>query len=54
MHVESELRVVYVATLSEAVYVLHIFEKKTCKTSSRDLKLGQQRYQSMIQGRRTS
>lgn len=54
VHVGGELRVVYVATLPEAVYVLHVFEKKTRKTSPRDLALGQQRYQSMMQGRRTS
>ncbi len=54
VHVGGELRVIYVATLPEAVYVLHVFEKKTRKTSPRDLALGQQRYQSMMQGRRTS
>ena len=54
VHVGGELRVFYVASLPEAVYVLHIFEKKTRKTSPRDLALGQQRYRSMIQGRRTS
>jgi phage-related protein len=54
VHVGSELRVVYVATFPEAVYVLHVFEKKTRKTSARDLALGQQRYHSMMQGRRTS
>ena len=53
VHVDGELRVVYVATFPEAVYVLHVFEKKTRKASPRDLALGQQRYQSMMQGRRT-
>jgi phage-related protein len=43
-----------VATFPEAVYVLHVFEKKTRKTLKRDLALGQQRYQAMLQGRRTS
>jgi phage-related protein len=32
--------VFYVATRPEAVYVLHAFEKKTQKTSSRDLEIG--------------
>ena len=54
VHVGGELRVFYVATWPEAVYVLHIFEKQPRKTSTRDLALGQQRYRSMIQGRRTS
>ena len=54
VHVDGERRVFYVATFPEAVYVLHVFQKKTRKTSSRDLALGQQRYQLMMQGRRTS
>jgi phage-related protein len=54
VHVGGELRVFYIATFPEAVYVLHVFEKKTRKTSSRDLALGQQRYQTITQGRRTS
>ena len=54
VHVGGELRLVYVATLPEAVYVLHVFEKKTRKTSPRDLALGQQRYHAMMQGRQTS
>ena len=54
VHVGGELRVFYVATFPEAVYVLHVFETKTRTTSSRDLALGQQRYQLMVQGRRTS
>jgi phage-related protein len=54
VHVGGERRVVYVATFPEAVYVLHVFEKKTRKTSKRDLALGQQRYEAMVQVRRTS
>ena len=53
VHVDGELRVFYVATFPEAVYVLHVFQKKARKTSSRDVTLGKQRYQSMMQGRRT-
>src|SRR5258707_14856196 len=37
-------RVVYVAKLEEAVYVLHAFQKKTRKTSQTDIKLAAQRY----------
>jgi len=51
VHVDGELRVFYVATSPEAVYVLHVFDKKTRKTSPRDLAIGQRRYQSMSQGR---
>ena len=53
VHVDGELRVFYVATFPEAVYVLHVFEKKSRKTAPRDLALGQQRYQALIQGRRS-
>jgi phage-related protein len=53
VHVNGEFRVFYVATLPEAVYVLHVFQKKTRKTSARDLALGQQRYRSMVTERRT-
>lgn len=54
VHAGGELRVFYVATFPEAVSVLHVFEKKTRRTSPRDLALGQQRYQSMIlEGRRS-
>ena len=51
LHVEGELRVFYVATFPEAVYVLPVFAKKSRKTSSRDLALGQRRYQAMTRRR---
>ena len=53
VHVDGALRVFYVATFPEAVYVLHVFTKKTRKTAPRDLALGQQRYRLMVQERRT-
>ena len=53
VHVAGEVRVFYVAAFPEAVYVLHVFSKKTRTTSSGDLELGQQRYRLMMQGRRT-
>ena len=52
VHVQGELRVFYVATFPEAVYVLHVFDKKTRKTSADDLALGQQRYRLMMDERR--
>jgi phage-related protein len=45
---ENAWRVFYVATFPEAVYVLHIFRKKTRKTSFRDIHLGRQRYKSLL------
>lgn len=38
-----QYRVLYVARYAEAVYVLHVFEKKSQKTSERDLALGRKR-----------
>jgi phage-related protein len=40
-------RVVYVATLADAVYVLHAFQKKTPKTSARDIALAQSCYRKL-------
>ncbi len=37
-------RVMYVARLPDAVYVLHAFQKKTQKTSKLDIELAQRRY----------
>ena len=45
-------RVFYVAKFQEAVYVLHTFQKKTQKTSKRDIQLGQQRYKKMLRNRK--
>ena len=44
IHVAGAHRVFYVATLAEAIYVLHAFEKKTRKTAARDLELGRERF----------
>ena len=40
-------RVFYVATVGDAVYVLHCFEKKTQRTAKADLDVGKARYQAM-------
>lgn len=37
-------RVIYVAKFSDAVYVLHAFQKKTQKTAKGDLELAMKRY----------
>jgi len=41
-------RVIYVAKLAKAVYVLHCFQKKTPKTSKADLDLADVRYRELI------
>ena len=44
IHIAGAHRVFYVAARAEAIYVLHAFEKKTQKTSARDLRIGRDRY----------
>lgn len=41
-------RVIYVARLADAVYVLHCFQKKTQKTGKRDLDLATQRLKELM------
>jgi phage-related protein len=47
IHVLGEWRVIYVAKLHDAVYVLHAFHKKTLKRSRRDIDLARQRYRQI-------
>lgn|SRR5574340_563246 len=44
VHVLGEWRVIYVARFSDAIYVLHCFQKKTQKTSRKDIELARKRY----------
>ena len=44
IHVLGEWRVLYVAKFTEAVYVLHAFQKKTRKTRREDIQLARERY----------
>lgn len=41
----------YVARFEEAVYVLHVFEKKSQKTARSDIEVGRARYRDLIQRR---
>lgn len=41
-------RVIYIAKLAEAIYVLHCFQKKTQKTSKVDLDLAEKRYRDLL------
>jgi phage-related protein len=45
------LRVIYVATRPEAVYVLHAFQKKTQATSKRDLDLAEARLKELTRSK---
>jgi phage-related protein len=43
----GEVRVIYVAKFPDAIYVLHVFGKKTRKTAARDLRLAMIRYNDL-------
>ena len=53
IHTAVEHRVVYVAKFVEAVYVLHAFEKKSGKTSKRDVDSVRQRLHQLLLQRRS-
>ena len=40
-------RVLYIAKIEDAVYVLHAFQKKTQKTAKADLDLATERFRSL-------
>ena len=41
-------RVIYLAKLADAVYVLHCFQKKTQETSQKDIKLARRRFKDLM------
>jgi phage-related protein len=47
IHVLGEWRVIYVAKFSEAIYVLHSFQKKGRTTSRQDIDLARRRYKQI-------
>jgi phage-related protein len=51
VHAENEYRVFYVSKFEEAIYVLHVFVKKTRKASSLDAELGKRRYRELLERR---
>jgi phage-related protein len=44
-------RVIYMARLAEAVYVIHAFQKKTRATSQRDIEVAHERFRQLMRGR---
>ncbi|MGQ0815048.1 MAG: type II toxin-antitoxin system RelE/ParE family toxin [Gemmatimonadota bacterium] len=48
---QGAFRIFYVAKFKEGIYVLHAFEKKSQRTSRRDLELGAARYQELVRQR---
>lgn len=41
-------RVIYLAKLADAVYILHCFQKKTPQTSEKDIKLARKRFKDLV------
>jgi phage-related protein len=47
IHVLGEWRIVYVAKLPDAIYVLHAFQKKSRKTNKNDIELARTRFKEI-------
>jgi phage-related protein len=47
IHILGEWRVIYVAKLQDAIYVLHAFQKKTRTTNRQDIELARTRYKQI-------
>lgn len=47
IHVLGEWRVLYVAKFTDAIYILHAFQKKTQKTKREDIELARRRYRQI-------
>lgn len=45
-------RVIYVARFEEAVFVLHVFQKKTQTTAKRDIDLARARFDQLVRDRK--
>ena len=45
-------RVIYTARFSDAVFVLHAFQKKTQRTSQRDIEIAKARFREMLRDRK--
>ncbi len=43
IHHEGQYRVIYVASIDDAVYVVHAFQKKTKKTRKQDIEIARRR-----------
>lgn len=52
VRVGGAYRLIYVARFSEAVYVLHAFQKKASKTSKPDIDLARRRFRELVQERK--
>jgi phage-related protein len=47
IHVLGEWRIVYVAKLADAIYVLHAFQKRSQKANKNDIELARKRFKEI-------
>ena len=52
VHKPQEYRLLYIAKFREAIYVLHVFQKETQRTSKGDIQIARQRYGQLQEERR--
>ena len=52
VRVGGAFRVIYLAKFAEAIYVLHVFQKKSRKTDRTDIDLSRRRYRALLARRR--
>ena len=52
VHMGGAHRLIYIAKLAEAVYVLHAFRKKSRKAARTDIELARLRFRALVQERR--
>ena len=52
MRAGGAFRLIYVARFSEAVYVVHAFQKKSRKTAKQNLELARRRFRALVQERK--
>ncbi len=50
-HAKTEHRLMYIAKFAEAIYVLHVFEKRTRKTAQRDIEIARRRLAEVVRQR---
>ena len=53
IHTGAEHRIFYIAKFRDAVYVLHAFQKRTRKTTKKDIELARSRLDELIRDRKT-
>jgi len=54
VHADGEHRIIYIARFEEGVYILHAFQKKSQKTTKKDLDIARARFREVIQQRNRS